>query len=87
MENENTKPKNKPVKEIVMKDCKATIWKNPDHEDLFVTTITRSYKDKDGNWHNSTANLNGDSDSIQHAIFVLEKALEYINSEIAKKHE
>ncbi len=47
---------NKPAKTIRIGYVKATIWKN---EDFFNVTLTRSYKDDEGNWK--------DGDSLGHA--------------------
>lgn len=59
---------------------KATIWekdqeKNGQTFKVYTTTIVKSYKDKDGKWHDTNSIQKND---IQKAILVLQKAQEYL---------
>ena len=45
-------PKNLPAKTIQVGLVKATIWRNTnDKATFFSTVLSRSYRDAEGNWH------------------------------------
>jgi len=45
---------NRPVHEIRHRQIRAAIWPNPtDKGVMYSVTVSRSYKDKDGKWHDT----------------------------------
>jgi hypothetical protein len=70
--------KNLPEKKFVAGAISATVWrnevKNSDAE-FQTITIQRAYKDKNGNWKNTSSLRTND---IPKTILVLQKAYEYI---------
>lgn len=56
-----TEPDNRPAHTIRYRNLKATIWKNAGTNGSFYTvTFTRSYQDKDEQWHDATSFNTGD---------------------------
>ena len=46
------KKRNKPVKKFKAGSVSATIWKSKEEKTL-LTVFEKSYKDKEGQWHNT----------------------------------
>jgi hypothetical protein len=45
---------NRPIHEIRHRQIRAAIWPNPTEKGvMYSVTVSRSYKDKDGKWHDT----------------------------------
>lgn len=68
---DDMKKKNEPVQTIRFGRIEVAIWENEGKQDraFYSTTLTRSYKDEDGNWQ-QTSSLSGSE------LLVASKALE-----------
>lgn len=55
--NNQTENTNKPVVEIPLGNLKASIWRNTtkNGKKVYNTTIIRSYRDADGNYHDTNS--------------------------------
>lgn len=79
MNKENESKSNKPEHKIRIGNMTATIWKNTieGKNGAFVTrsvNLERSYKDKDGNWQNTTSIRAVD---LPKALYVLDDAYRF----------
>jgi len=64
---------NKPVHETKFGACRVAIWKN--ESGFHSLTASRLYKDKDGNWRDSSS---FDRDDIPQLIHALEAAYQWL---------
>ena len=65
----------KPVKKCRLGYVTAAVWKN---DDFYSVTISRNYKDGDGNWKSTDSLGHGD---IMNAITLLERAEAWISKQ------
>lgn len=77
-----TEKGNKPEKKFRAGGITATIWKNTLKDgdrsfDVRSVNLERSYKDKEGNWQNTTSMRSAD---LPRAILVMQKAYEFCAS-------
>lgn len=50
----------KPIRKFNDGKIKVAIWRNQSEKGTFYSTdLTRSYQDKDGNWHDTTGGFSG----------------------------
>jgi hypothetical protein len=59
----------RPFQEVRHRNIRATIWKNRTSKgDMYNVTVSRSYKDERGKWHDSDSFAYGDLRNVANAL-------------------
>ncbi|MEM7345299.1 MAG: hypothetical protein AAF485_13755 [Chloroflexota bacterium] len=75
---------NHPLHPIRVGAIKAAIWQNQSENGrpYFTTSLTRNYRDSDGNWHETTSHFPDDLPRVELAA---KKAYEFIHERMADR--